>query len=198
MHKQEFLDRLQAGLAGLPQADIEERLNFYHEMIADAMEEGLSEEEAVASVGSVGQIVNQIVAEIPLGKLAKEKMKSKRLKTWEIILLVLGSPVWFSLLAAAAAVALAIYISWWAVVISAWAVTVSVAASSIGGTAAGVLLLCQGNMAGGIVMLAGAIVCAGLAIFAFYGCKSLTGLTLKLTGKLIRWTKNRFVKKEEA
>lgn len=198
MHKQEFLDRLQAGLAGLPQADIEERLNFYHEMIADAMEEGLSEEEAVASVGSVGQIVNQIVAEIPLGRLAKEKMKSKRLKTWEIILLVLGSPVWFSLLAAAAAVALAIYISWWAVVISAWAVTVSVAASSIGGTAAAVLLLCQGNMAGGIVMLAGAIVCAGLAIFAFYGCKSLTGLTLKLTGKLVLWTKNCIVKKEEA
>ena len=198
MHKQEFLDRLQAGLAGLPQADIEERLNFYHEMIADAMEEGLSEEEAVASVGSVGQIVNQIVAEIPLGRLAKEKMKSKRLKTWEIILLVLGSPVWFSLLAAAVAVALAIYISWWAVVVSAWAVTVSVAASSVGGTAAGVLLLCQGNMAGGIVMLAGAIVCAGLAIFAFYGCKSLTEITVKLTGKLVLWTKNCIVKKEEA
>ena len=86
MHKQEFLDRLQAGLAGLPQADIEERLNFYHEMIADAMEEGLTEEEAVASVGSVGQIVNQIVAEIPLGRLAKEKMKSKRLST--ILLIV--------------------------------------------------------------------------------------------------------------
>ncbi len=198
MHKQEFLDRLQAGLAGLPQADIEERLNFYNEMIADAMEEGLTEEEAVASVGSVGQIVNQIVAEIPLGKLAKEKMKSKRLKTWEIVLLVLGSPVWFSLLAAAAAVVLALYISWWAVVVSAWAVFASVAASSVGGTAAGVLLLCQGNMAGGIVMLAGAIVCAGLAIFAFCGCKILTELTLKLTGKLVLWTKNCFVKKEEA
>ena len=198
MHKQEFLDRLQAGLAGLPQADIEERLNFYHEMIADAMEEGLTEEEAVASVGSVGQIVNQIVAEIPLGRLAKEKIKSRRSKTWEIILLVLGSPVWFSLLAAAAAVVLALYISWWAVVISAWAVFASLAASSVGGTAAGVLLLCQGNMAGGIVMLAGAMVCAGLAIFAFYGCKSLTELTLKLTGKLVLWTKNCIVKKEEA
>ena len=198
MHKQEFLDRLQAGLAGLPQADVEERLNFYHEMIADAMEEGLSEEEAVASIGSVGQIISQIVAEIPLGRLAKEKIKSRRSKAWEIVLLVLGSPIWLSLLAAVAAVVLAIYISWWAVVVSAWAVFASVAASSIGGTAAGVLLLCQGNMAGGIVMLAGAIVCAGLAIFAFYGCKSLTGLTLKLTGKLIRWTKNRFVKKEEA
>ena len=198
MHKQEFLDRLQAGLAGLPQADIEERLNFYHEMIADAMEEGLTEEEAVASVGSVGQIVNQIVAEIPLSKLAKEKMRSKRLKPWEIVLLVLGSPVWFSLLAAAAAVALAIYISWWAVVISAWAVTVSVAASSVGGTAAGVLLLCQGNMAGGIVMLAGASVCAGLAIFMFYGCKAATKGTLILTKKLAIWIKNCFIKKEVA
>ena len=32
MLKQEFLARLQAGLAGLPQADVEERLNFYNEM----------------------------------------------------------------------------------------------------------------------------------------------------------------------
>ena len=198
MLKQEFLARLQAGLAGLPQADVEERLNFYHEMIADAMEEGLSEEEAVASVGSVGQIVNQNVAEIPLSKLAKEKMRSKRLKPWEIVLLVLGSPVWFSLLAAAAAVILALYISWWAVVVSAWAAFASVAAGSLGGIAAAVVSLCSGNTAAGLAMIGASMVCAGLAIFALYGCKALTKGTVKLTGKLIRWTKNRFVKKEEA
>jgi uncharacterized membrane protein len=49
MGKQEFLTRLGKALSGLPREDIEERLNFYSEMIEDRMEEGLSEEEAVAA-----------------------------------------------------------------------------------------------------------------------------------------------------
>ena len=48
MRKEEFLSQLESGLYGLPQADIDERLSFYAEMIDDRMEEGLGEEEAVA------------------------------------------------------------------------------------------------------------------------------------------------------
>ena len=47
MQKQAFLDALRSQLAGLPEAEINERLNFYSEMIDDRMEEGLTEEEAV-------------------------------------------------------------------------------------------------------------------------------------------------------
>lgn len=59
MNKQEFLAELQKGLSGLPQEDRDERLTFYGEMLDDRMEEGLSEEEAVAAVGSVEEIVRQ-------------------------------------------------------------------------------------------------------------------------------------------
>ena len=59
MRKQEFLAKLRKGLSGLPQDDIEERLIFYSEMIEDRKEEGLSEEEAVAAIGSVDEIVAQ-------------------------------------------------------------------------------------------------------------------------------------------
>ena len=51
MNKQEFLSRLRKQLKGLE--DKEERITFYSEMIDDRMEEGLSEEEAVAAVGSL-------------------------------------------------------------------------------------------------------------------------------------------------
>ena len=78
MSKQEFLAQLRKGLSGLPQDDIEERLTFYSEMIEDRMEDGLSEDEAVSSVGSVDEIVSQAVAETPLMKTSKEKRKSKR------------------------------------------------------------------------------------------------------------------------
>ncbi len=63
------------------------------------MEDGLSESEAIEAVGPVSQIVQQILMETPLPKLVKDKVKPRRsLKVWEIVLLVLGAPLWLSLL----------------------------------------------------------------------------------------------------
>ena len=198
MSKQEFLDQLQKGLSGLPQDDIEERLTFYSEMIEDRMEEGLSEEEAVLAVGSVENIVSQTVADVPLVKIAKKRIKpERRLKAWEIVFLVLGSPIWLSLAIAAAVVIFAIYISLWSVIISLWAVFASFAGCSIGGVASCVIFAVGGNGASGVAMLAAGIVCAGLAIFMFYGCKAATKGTLILTKKIAIWIKNRFRGKEE-
>ena len=50
MNKEKFLDALRRRLSGLPQEDIDERIAFYEEMIDDRMEEGLSEEEATATI----------------------------------------------------------------------------------------------------------------------------------------------------
>lgn len=125
MSKQEFLAQLRKGLSGLPQDDIEERLTFYSEMIEDRIEEGLSEEEAISAAGSIDEIVAQVVADIPLAKIARERIKAKRrLKAWEIVLLALGSPIWLSLGIAAVAVILSLYVSLWSVIISLWAVLV--------------------------------------------------------------------------
>jgi len=199
MSKQEFLAQLRKGLSGLPQDDIEERLTFYSEMIEDRKEEGLSEEEAVSAVGTVDEIVTQVVAETPFAKIAKERIKSKRrLSAGEIVLLALGSPIWLSLGIAAFAVILSLYISLWAVIISLWAVFASFAACSIGGVLACVVFIVDGNGASGLAMLSAGIVCAGLAIFMFYGCKAATKGTLILTRKIAIWTKNCFIKKEVA
>jgi len=199
MHKQEFLMQLRNGMCGLPQKDMEERLTFYSEMIEDRMEEGLSEEEAVSAVGSVEEIVAQVAADIPLTKIAKERIKPKRrLSAVEITLLVLGSPLWLSLAIAAVAVILSLYISLWAVMISLWAVFVSFAACSIGGVLACVVFALGGNGASGVAALAAGFVCVGLSIFLFYGCKAATAGTLILTKKMALWTKNIFIKKEDA
>ena len=107
MTKMQFLMSLHNRLSGLPRDEIEERLNFYSEMIEDRMEEGLSEEEAVSAVGSVGEIASQIIADFSFAKIAGDRIKPKRhLKAWEIILLALGSPLWLSLAVAVLAVIL--------------------------------------------------------------------------------------------
>lgn len=199
MLKNEFLTQLRSGLNGLPQEDIEERLVFYTEMIEDRMEEGLSEEAAVAAAGPVQQIVEQVIEDIPFAKIAKERVKRRGgLKTWEIVLLAVGSPVWLALGIAAFAVILALYISLWAVIVSLWSVFASLAACAVGGFVAGIVFIGAGNVPAGLATIAAALVAAGLAIFAFYGCKAATKGTAWLTRKMAVWIKNCFIRKEEA
>ncbi len=199
MSKQEFLAELRKGLSGLPKEDVEERLTFYSEMIDDRMEEGFSEEEAVLAAGIVNEIIAQAVADIPLTKIVKEKMKPKRwLRAGEMILLVLGSPVWLSLGVAAFAIILSLYISLWAVIISLWAVFVSILACGLGGIAVGVGFVAGGHGLAGAAMIGAGFICAGLSILTFFGCKAATKGCLLLTRKIAVWFKSCFMKKEEA
>lgn len=196
MSKQEFLAQLRNGLSGLPQADIEERLTFYSEMIEDRMEEGLSEEDAVSAVGSADEIAAQIAAD---SSLAKETIKPKRrLKAFEIVLLTLGSPVWLSLAVAAAAVLVSLYVSLWSVIVSLWAVFGSLIGCALAGFAGGIGIACQGHVLSGIATIGAGIACAGLSVFMFYGCKAATNGALLLTKKAARGMKHRFSKKERA
>jgi len=196
MCKQSFLDQLRKGLSGLPQNEIEERLTFYGEMIDDRIEEGLSEEDAVLAIGSVDDVVSQIVADTPLSKIAKERIKPKRrLALWEIVLLVLGSPIWLSLIIAVFAVILSIYAVLWSVVLSLWAVFASLIGCALGGIAAGIGFVFIKHVVSGIAMIGAGIVCSGLSIFMFYGCNSVTKAILKLTKKLLLLVKTCFIKK---
>jgi uncharacterized membrane protein len=203
MYKTAFLEALRQGLSALPRDEAEERLTFYAEMIDDGMEEGLSEEEAVAAVGSVDEIVSQAVSDAPRGKLpanpAKEPVKTKRrLRAWEIVLLALGSPVWLSLLLAAFAVVLALYLSLWSVVISLWAVFASLIGCTFAGVVGGIVVACFGNVLSGIALIGAGLACAGLSIFLFFGCKVATVGTVVLAKKSVGWTKRAFVKREDS
>ena len=197
MNKQEFLEKLRAGLAGLPQADLEERLTFYSEMIDDRMEDSLSEEEAVAQVGTVEEVLQQILEETPLVKLVKEKVKPKRkLSATEITLLALGFPLWFSLLVSVFAVVLSLYISVWSVIISLWAAFGSVIACAVGFSVTGAIMVCSGNSLPGFASIGLGIASIGLSIFLYYGAKAATKGTLWLTKKMFLAIKKYFMKKE--
>lgn len=197
MTKREFMLTLQKRLCGLPKQELDERLNFYSEIIDDRIEEGCAEEEAVLALGSVDEIAMQIIAEIPLTKIAKERIKSKRrFKVWEIVLLAVGSPIWLSLAIAAFAVILSLYAVLWSVVVSLWAVFVSFAACAVGGAVAGTLFACTGHGLAGVAVIGAGIVCAGLAIVWCFGCNAATKGTLLLTKKIALGIKRCFVGKE--
>lgn len=199
MNKAEFLAQLRKGLSGLPQDDIEERLSFYGEMIDDRAEEGASEEEAVAGVGSVEDIVAQTVADIPLTKLVKEKIKPKRsLRGWEITLIILGFPVWFPLILAAIVVVLALYIAVWALVISLWVVDLALAVCALACIAYAVYCFIRGSAAAGVAAVGLALFCAGICIFLVFGCFAASKGAVRLAKLIALGVKRIFIKKENS
>ena len=195
MNKQEFLDLLRTRLAGLPEEDVAERIDFYGEMIEDRMEDGLTEEEAVKDMGEAEEIASRIIGDTPLTKLAKEKIKSKRrLRPWEIVLLALGSPLWLPLLIAAVVVLLALYVVIWSVIVSLWAVFGAMSGSGLGLLIGGGFLCAYGQVLGGLFLIAVGLVSAGLAIFLFFGCLAATKGIGILTKKCVIGMKKCFVR----
>ena len=199
MRKAEFLNELEAGLVGLPKEDVEERLAFYSEMIDDRMEEGLTEEAAVAAAGPVDDIVSQIVSEVPFTKIVKENLKPKRsLSGWEIALIIIGFPLWFPLLIAAAAIVLALFIVLWAIVVSLWAVEIALWAAALGCIAIGVVYAVRGNIYMLIAAVGAGFICAGLSILLFFGCVAVSKGMAILTRKIWLGIKKMFIRKERS
>lgn len=197
MTKKEFTSRLRAKLSGLPRRDVEERIGFYTEFIEDRIEEGLTEEAAVAELGSIDEVTAQIVKEVPFINIVKERIRSKgRLTWWQITLIALGSPIWISLIAAAFAVFVSLAAALWSVVISFWAVVFSLAVCGIGGTVLGIVLIFTANAFTGFTVIAASLVAAGLSIPAFFGCKALTKGAAVLMTESAALIKRFFIKKE--
>ena len=198
MRKQEFIYQLWKKLSDLPKEEVEERLSFYAEMIDDRMEEGLSEEEAVAAIGSTDEIAGQIVDDIPVQKIIKEKTKpKKRLRVWEILLLVLGSPIWVPLLIIAPFVVMIfLYVALWATVVSLWAIFASFIGCAVGGIASSSILFIMGKPFAAIALIGAGLVCAGLSIFIFFGCKAATKGAVVLPYRFAKAIKHLLIKKE--
>ncbi len=76
MTRKEFLTELDHRLSSLPRREAEEHLNYYAEMLADRMEEGMSEEEAVGSMESVDTIAARILSTRYTGPVKSSRSKN--------------------------------------------------------------------------------------------------------------------------
>ena len=196
MTKNEFMRELERRLAGLSDEDIARSVEYYSEIIDDAVEEGVSEEDAVASLGTPENIATQILSEIPLSKIVKDKIKKRRvLRTWEIILLILGAPLWLSLLIAVFSVIFSVYFSLWSVIICLWAAFASVIGSALGGVIIGVCQIISGSTLVGAVLVCAGLVLAGVSIFMYYLCKLATKCIILLSKVFVVAIKKCFIKK---
>ena len=113
MTKKEFLSKLRRKICRLPHKEISERLGFYNEIIDDKIEEGIPEKDAVAGVGNIEDIAAQILSDANV----ELKNPKKAINPWQIILLIVGSPIWLPILISVLAVV-------WSVIIALWAVEI--------------------------------------------------------------------------
>lgn len=197
MDKIDFLYELQQKLQGLPEDDISRSMDYYNEMIDDRMEEGMTEQEAVADLGNTDDIAEQILLETPLAKLVKAKVKPRRtLRAWEIVLLILGSPIWLSLIVAAVAVVVSVYVSLWAGVIALHASGIAIGATAVAAGVVGIVCVLFGQIPFGMFMLGASLVCAGLAMLMFLAFSQVTRGVVKLGKLIFIGIKRCFIRKE--
>ena len=196
MNKQQFLAAFRAQCIGLPENDIEKSLDYYSEMIDDRIEDGLTEEEAVAAMGNIEDIIEQIMMDTPLTTMVKAKIKPARsLRIWEIILLILGSPIWLALLLAMAAVVLSLYILLWSVIIVLYAVNLALALISLGSIIGFIILLCMKRPIHAVLLLGAGFICGGISVLLFIGFNQVTRYFIKLSKKILYVIKSCFMGK---
>ena len=171
MKKDEFLQKLKDEISIYPYEETKKSLEYYEEMINDRLEEGMTEDEAVASLGSVEDIAEQIKCELPITTIVKqkayEKTKGEKIPSWVIILLILGCPLWISLIFSIGATILAIYVSIWSVALVLWVIDFVVGIISVISFFSVFVMLIRGSIASSVIFLGLSILCAGLAIFLY-------------------------------
>ncbi len=113
MRIEQFLKRLHKALAPLPAAERARTVQYYREMLEDRLEEGGTEEEAVAGMEPIETIAADILADAAARGVLKPK--SSALNT---TLIVLGSPLWLVFAAVAVVIVLALYVVAWSVIVA--------------------------------------------------------------------------------
>ncbi len=197
MNKEEFLFQLKKKLTGLSEKDINKSLDYYSEMIDDSMEDGLNEQEAIEKLGSVEDISSQILKDIPLPKLIKAKVKpSNSLKTGEIILLIIGSPLWILMLFLALLLFFILYILIWTFVLVVYAVFITFACGAIAALLNGFLLIFSSDSLQALFSFGLGLFCLGITILMFLFSYFITFKMIQLSKKILLKIKLSFLRKE--
>ena len=195
MTKQLFLNELSAALHGLPREERYRTLRYYDELIDDRMEDGQSEEEAVSGLGEPEQVAREI-----LGEEEPAVSTGTGRKVWLIVLLVLGFPLWGSLLLAAAILLLCVYLCLFLPAFVLGVLALASLAGAVVGVAGTPFLILDvglftGGLPAGLFQLGLSVALLGLAVLSALGFYFTGKATVKAGRAIWRWIRRSFSKK---
>ncbi len=177
MNKNEFTRELKSKINHLPKAERRKILQYYYEMISERMDDGMTEAEAIDALGNLDELFAEYAPTV------KEPEKGVKLRAWHIIMLIVGSPLWISMVAALLCIILAFYIVIWAVVIVFYAVFAAFAVSAVACFIASFICLFTGSPALFFAYMGASCILSGLAILWFMLSTLVAKGITKLTGK---------------
>lgn len=193
MNKEEFILSLRNALSGLGEEEVQKSVDFYTEMIEDAVENGEDEQEFINRLGSVDEISRKIINETPLSKVVKEKVKKRELTTSAIILIIVLSPIWFPLGVAVLSVIAAVYAALWSLVAGLFAVFASFALAGLALLVRSPFLIASVPIKA-MLSFGVALFMIGMAVFLFYLSVWCAKWLINLTVFTVNKVKNLIVK----
>ena len=200
MIRVEFLEKLSYQLRRFSEEDQKRLISYYDEMIQDRIEDGMDEEKAVASIGSVEKAVEEAMYDVSLPTLVKAKVKESKEKApnkavW-VTLAILGFPIWLPLLMTLSAVVLCVYVSIWITIISLYVVELSLAAATIFGLISGYIYMFTVSVSAGFFVIGISLVAGALSILFFKPLLFLSKELIQATVLFARKLKSFFISKE--
>ena len=196
MNKQEYLAQLRAALACLPEGEIEESVGFYAEMIDDRVADGMTEEEAVAQLDDPKAAARAIIADLPVVPRTVVLTKQRnRALYWTLV--ILGSPLWLTLLLAAGMLVLAGLLTIWCLILGLWLLAAGLLAGGPLGIGVCLWALAVGQPAYGVFELGSGLLCFGLGLFCLHGAVAASKTLMQVSRQWIAKAKAPFVKVKE-
>lgn len=190
MSKKEFLESLGRLLKSLGKSEREKSLSYYNEIIDDYLEDGYTEEDAVEQIGNPGLIAQEILDE---QRSQAGTSMSGGMKGLIAVLLVLGFPVWGSLVLAGLCLVLAAVLLVLSAYIVIWCIPVCTGAVSVSGlilsvvSMGGAAVIIFENPAAGVVQMGLGMSSAGIFILSGLITWILGKYFVKVTVRFSKW-----------
>lgn len=197
MNKKEFINELGKNLNHFPKKEKNKCLHYYEEMINDRIEDGMPEEMAVKAVGSIESIVVSVTNELSLMSLMTTKMNNAFSKKNNLVLILLGLPLWLPLLIAFIIVVLALYIVFISVIFSLYITLFAISVSGFLYAIFGFVFIFTNGLAIGLATIGSGIFAFSLALLLFKPGIALANLLLEGVKKSINSIKRLFINKEK-
>lgn len=198
MNKTQFLAALESHLSVLSEEERKRSLLYFEEIIADRMEEGLSEEEVIAQMDSpeaiAADIINEAGVEGQNAAIVEKKVGSCPL--WVAILLaVLASPIWLPVLVSVVTVIVTTYSVVWILIGCLYITAAALILGGLVGIVASFVALGANSVAIAVFSVGLSVFCIGFGILLVFPAVLCTGWyargTVWCCRSLVNFVKNR-------
>jgi uncharacterized membrane protein len=168
------------------------------------MEDGASEEEAVASLGTPEAIARDLQANQPFSTIIKRKVEDyKERRSSEntalvIVLLIVLFPFWFPVLMSGLGVLVGLFATIGGIIVAFWAASIAIGIGGIGLIIASAFGFATSYIPTGFFSIGSGIALIGLSIIAVIISIYATKGIIKLMGIIIHSIKKLFVRRSNA